>query len=264
MQRNMDSSQTGDASAVPQVQDSVLEPTAQEGGEMIQCACGCGTLLAGIGSRSRAVRFKRGHHLLQDSRVHMEQRFWSKVDKSGGPDACWPWTRKRTHDGYGVFALRNGKQHPAHRIAWELTNGEILHGLLACHHCDNRLCCNPVHLFLGTVRDNALDASRKGRLSCGDRHWSRLHPERLARGDRSGARLHPECRARGERHGSRLHPELCPRGERNGRAKLTEAQVIEIRSLGKDKSGIVLAQRFGVSKATIYEILKGTTWRLAP
>ena len=90
------------------------------------------------------------------------QRFWSKVDKSGGEDACWEWQAGITSGGYGEFSLR-GKMKKTHRIAWMIINGEIPPKMLICHHCDNRKCCNPKHLFLGTHQDNCDDKIRKGR-----------------------------------------------------------------------------------------------------
>ena len=51
----------------------------------------------------------------------------------------------------------------AHRAVWKLENGPINDGLYVCHHCDNRMCCNPLHLFLGTAKDNAVDKVQKGR-----------------------------------------------------------------------------------------------------
>ncbi len=88
-----------------------------------------------------------------------------RVDRSGGPDACWPWTGPRDHKGYG----RVGRSHKAHRLAWESVNGPIPqmpghHGACVLHRCDEPPCCNPAHLFLGTNRDNVADMKRKGRM----------------------------------------------------------------------------------------------------
>jgi hypothetical protein len=106
-----------------------------------------------------------------------EVRFWSKVDRSGGPDACWNWQActvagnpDRGIKGYGVFHVRGTtRTHAyAHRTAWELANGPIPAGLFICHHCDNPLCCNPAHLFAGTALDNVRDMIKKGRQGIGN------------------------------------------------------------------------------------------------
>jgi hypothetical protein len=90
--------------------------------------------------------------------------FWEKVDRSSGAESCWPWTAGKTTGGYGQH--RNGG---CHRIAWELVNGPIPNKLCVLHACDNPPCCNPAHLFLGTRRDNALDAADKGHKKHGYR-----------------------------------------------------------------------------------------------
>jgi len=89
------------------------------------------------------------------------ERFWEKVDKRG-EDECWNWIAYIHPSGYGTINI-NRKMYFAHRIVWILTRGPILAGQLICHHCDNRICCNPNHLFLGTHQDNANDRDVKGR-----------------------------------------------------------------------------------------------------
>lgn len=91
--------------------------------------------------------------------------FWRKVDRSGGPDACWPWTGTLVSGkGYGGSHQTDGGPRYAHRRALELTIGRPLtRSEFACHHCDNPPCCNPAHLFLGSALDNARDRDAKGR-----------------------------------------------------------------------------------------------------
>lgn len=93
-----------------------------------------------------------------------EERFWSKVDRSG--DGCWEWTAKsRTSFGYGVMRVGGtpGRLEGAHRLAWQYTNGPIPDGLCVLHSCDNPPCCNPAHLRIGTKADNTRDKVERGR-----------------------------------------------------------------------------------------------------
>lgn len=88
-------------------------------------------------------------------------RFWRGVVR-GAPDECWPWKDTLNHRGYGVFG-RLGKQWRAHRVSYELHVGPIPEGMAICHRCDNRLCVNPKHLFVGSHADNVKDMVAKGR-----------------------------------------------------------------------------------------------------
>lgn len=93
---------------------------------------------------------------------HIKDNFWSKVDRSGGEDSCWIWLASGTR-GYGRFMFK-GKRYKSHRFAYELTVGSIPEDLFICHHCDNKICVNPKHLYPGTAKDNARDAVLRGRL----------------------------------------------------------------------------------------------------
>lgn len=99
------------------------------------------------------------------------ERFWSKVDRSAGPDACWPWTAAiNPTDGYGYIGVgRKGEgMRGAHRVAYEETYGPVAQGLDVDHTCHNgtdcpggascihRRCCNPSHLEAVTHRVNML------------------------------------------------------------------------------------------------------------
>jgi hypothetical protein len=95
----------------------------------------------------------------------------AKVDASG---ECWRWTGPKSWNGYGRLFWQ-GKMRRAHRLMWELVNGEIPAGMLVCHRCDNPECTKPEHLFLGTHKDNAQDRNSKGRERKidGERHHAR-------------------------------------------------------------------------------------------
>lgn len=97
------------------------------------------------------------------------QRLLEGVDRSGGPDACWPWVRVSDKHGYGrlwIGSRTDGslQRIGAHVLAYRLTHGDpppdkpcIL------HTCDNPPCCNPKHLWAGTQADNNADSAKKGR-----------------------------------------------------------------------------------------------------
>ncbi len=115
---------------------------------------------------------KREHYYASDTHIHRlpeVERFWAHVDMSQAPEACWLWVGSTNPDGYGTF---HRKPHvSAHRFAWEIHNGPIPPGLSILHTCDVRACVRPVHLFLGTQKDNMQDAAAKGRTR--NHHTSR-------------------------------------------------------------------------------------------
>jgi hypothetical protein len=99
-------------------------------------------------------------------------RFWAHTKPAD--NGCIEWMGAPQKFGYGVVRV-DGEQRKAHRHAWILTHGAIPDGLFICHRCDNKICVNPEHLFLGTAHDNMRDMSKKGR-SAGSRRKGEAHP----------------------------------------------------------------------------------------
>jgi len=110
----------------------------------------------------------------------VEERFWAKVNKNGPVPAhmphlgnCWIWTAG-TDRKYGLFYFL-GKQEKAHRASFVIAGGKLESGKMVCHHCDNKLCVRPSHLFQGTPLDNLMDCINKGRMPV-KTHCAKGHP----------------------------------------------------------------------------------------
>ena len=143
--------------------------------------------------------------------------FIAKINEDGPSHPvhgqCWMWTGCVGKDGYGKVKM-SGRTWRAHRMSYALFVTDIPDALCVLHKCDNPLCVNPIHLFLGTPQDNNDDMRSKGR-------------QRDCPGDLNGARLHPEKLSRGESHG-RAIAAVCPKGTTHYKAALTVEQVKDI------------------------------------
>lgn len=163
-------------------------------------------------------------------------RFWSKVDKSAGPDGCWIWIGGKFSSGYGQAWIGKNRFR-AHRIAFVVSGGIFEDSKeLVCHGpCNNQLCCNPSHLGAGDSKSNMDDKKRDGtayKSISGDAHYSRSKPEKMAR------------------------------GEGHGNSRLQESSVRKIRQ--QYSAGRIsyrnLGKQFGVSASTIERVVNRHLW----
>jgi predicted DNA-binding protein (UPF0251 family) len=164
-------------------------------------------------------------------KAQAEERFWARVDKSGGSDACWPWMGARYVKGYGHVCFR-GKHQTATHVAWTLAGRKLPVGLFLLHSCDYPPCCNPAHLFVGTKKMNGEDCRRKGRTAVG------------------------------QKNGMHTHPETRMPGDKNPMSKLTWDVVRRIRKLcAGGMSQKQAAKKFRISQMTVSYIVRNIQWK---
>lgn len=100
-------------------------------------------------------------------------RFFKWIEV-GEPNECWRWIGSRkTASGkaagkppvlwHGQWRSSDGRIELAHRASWRLLKGTIPNDMCVLHRCDNPICVNPSHLFIGTQADNVKDMWSKGR-----------------------------------------------------------------------------------------------------
>jgi hypothetical protein len=132
---------------------------------------------------------------------------------------CFIWLGKVNEKGYGKVIF-NGKEKRAHRVVYEHFNGSIPKGMLVRHKCDVPGCINNLHLIIGTAADNTADMLRRNRFS----------------------KEQPKCR-----------------GSNNGNSKLTDEDVLDIRT---SKLKVTeLMQKYGIGRTTVYYIKKRKLWK---
>lgn len=217
-------------------------------------------------------------------------------------DECWPWQGACFDNGYGSFWI-GGQSVVAHRVAWVIANNSAIpEGEVVRHSCDNRPCCRPSHLSTGTASDNAQDKARSRKYIQWDKHKTGIEYEPELRGEGKGRNILTreqvlEIRSKAKlsgvlkkdiaaeygvspqtvsgivaRHiwsflgddGEELYPPKPSRvGVRHHKAKLDEAQVLEMRrEFAEDgKTYQDLGEKYGVHSKTIGYIIRRTTWR---
>jgi len=121
----------------------------------------------------------REHLLTKGALLNAWGRIYLRLAQAGD---CLVFTGSRGTSGYGQIGCPPKLILQPHRISWAYHNGPIPAGALVLHRCDNRVCCNPAHLFLGTHKQNTQDAISKGRFAPGpfprgDKHYNTKIPD---------------------------------------------------------------------------------------
>jgi len=261
-----------------------------------KCQCGCGrdAPIAKVSRSERGdlrgepIRYIRGHvgAVINNAWTSLEEICAAYVIPGQAND-CWPWKGFIARNGYGYVSFHR-KDMLGHRVSYIVNRGPIPEGMHVCHRCDNPACVNPNHLFLGTHQDNMDDKVRKGRQPRGERNGG------VKLSDAQVARIKVELAERTEsnnkiarRYGvgrkaidfiesgrnwahipgpppTRKNPRNLPTGSKHHNAKLSDADVIEIRRLLAEgtQTQRAIALHYGVSETLISAIKLGRARQL--
>tara|TARA_R110000796_G_scaffold66617_3_gene153148 strand:- start:255 stop:842 length:588 start_codon:yes stop_codon:yes gene_type:complete len=122
-----------------------------------------------------AKKLTRGEpHQVNEIDTFYRDKFWDMVSDQSNPTVCWEHQGNTQNTGYVNWWYRSnleldlaGKQRiryiTAHRFSALINFGNITNDYCVLHKCDNRICVNPNHLFLGSQLDNIRDMWNKGR-----------------------------------------------------------------------------------------------------
>jgi hypothetical protein len=177
-----------------------------------------------------------------------ERLFWSLVRKYEDPRKCWEWLGNLHSDDRGRICLRS-QHYIAPRMSFHLTYGGDPEWLFVCHTCDNPICVNPDHFFLGTHGDNNRDSIAKGRRCGVYEKWRNDNPQAA----HAAAQRVVQWRQQ--------HPES-NRGENANGVKLTTEYVLAIRARAtKGETHTSLAREYGVAPQTVDGIVSRKHWK---